>query len=260
MLKFISGKNIRFSEADKENCISAVNKMIELAYIARMKGVLALETEMEQEQSIFLKTAIGLIIDGTNPEVVEHILQNLILSDDYSGAQLLERLIMAEGILAIQSGENPNILALRLTAMLGEKYLPESEAIARQDTMTNCYEFLNTLYDKNAWPESADYENFILSLSNRDLQVIIRDTEHWTLVYALCGFSIHLIRKVLDNVSQNFCVKICADLQQITNPSKESVLEEQKEILRTIKRLEDAGEIITWHGLLAQTEIDRLLS
>ena len=245
MRELILHRNMYFSDEDKKSCLPLINKIIELGNIARMKGVLVLQLEIEQEQSLFLKTAGNLIINGTDPQIVKEILQNLILSENHTGAQLLERLIIAEGILGVQSGENPDILAMRLASMLGEKYLTEVDAFPHQEKQSENYQFLNTLSNKETWPESAAFEETLLRCSGRDIQVILKNIQYQNLINALCGCRLRLIYMILDNVSQNKFMQICDDLRIIT-PSKEYILQSQNEILQTIKSLVNSGEIILW--------------
>ena len=205
MLEMILKLNVKFTEADKEKCIPTINKIIELANIARREGVLALELEIEQEDNIFIKTAIEMILDGTAPETVEHILHNLILAESYSGSQLLDRLLVSEGVLAIQKGENPNIITLKLSAMLGEKYILRFKGLAQEEKLRGCFEILKNLSGKKALAESIEFEEKLLRCHNMSLQQILRNVEIKTLVLALHGCGIELIKKiVLNNVSKKY--------------------------------------------------------
>lgn len=53
----------------------AIDKIIELANIARKEGLLALEEATMQLNDDFLKKGILLIVDGTDPELVRNILE-----------------------------------------------------------------------------------------------------------------------------------------------------------------------------------------
>ena len=53
----------------------AINKIIDLANIARKEGLLALEEAGEGLEDQFLKKGILLIVDGTDPELVRNILE-----------------------------------------------------------------------------------------------------------------------------------------------------------------------------------------
>lgn len=71
-----SMKTIKF--ATKEVSIShakVIKDLIELANLARKEGLLALEQAANNEENVFLKKGILLIVDGTDPELVRNILE-----------------------------------------------------------------------------------------------------------------------------------------------------------------------------------------
>ncbi len=130
--------NTQFTNEEKENCVPLVQRFIGLVYLARRDGLLPLEEVANKEKNSFFKTGFQLILDGADPMKVERILYTLIISGNYSGLPLLERLIMTVGILGIQLGENPHLLATQMLAMLGEEYLSrqnEIEELARNQTI-----------------------------------------------------------------------------------------------------------------------------
>lgn len=55
-----------------------INKIIELANVARREGLLALEEAVDQVNDDFLKKGVMLIVDGTDPELVKNILETEI--------------------------------------------------------------------------------------------------------------------------------------------------------------------------------------
>ncbi len=55
-----------------------INKIIDLANIARREGLLALEEAVDQVNDDFLKKGVMLIVDGTDPELVKNILETEI--------------------------------------------------------------------------------------------------------------------------------------------------------------------------------------
>lgn len=57
-------------KVDAEGTIKTV---VELSFSARKKGLLALESELGEIQNPFLKKILGLVIDGTSPEVIREI-------------------------------------------------------------------------------------------------------------------------------------------------------------------------------------------
>lgn len=54
---------------------SAISKIIELANVARKDGLLALEEKSEDVDDEFLKKGIGLLVDGTHPDLVRSIME-----------------------------------------------------------------------------------------------------------------------------------------------------------------------------------------
>lgn len=121
---FLQVNNVCFTEEEKEACKPIIAYIIDLVKMSRATGVESLVKELEQTQNLFLKTGVLLVTYGVEPSSIKHMLTNLILADNCSGKSLLEKLLITEGILALEQGENPKLVELRLLAMLGEKYLP----------------------------------------------------------------------------------------------------------------------------------------
>jgi len=253
MIPFILQLNKHFTHAEKESCIPAIRRVIELATIVRLRGILALEVEMHEENSTFLKTGLELVLDGVDPELVEQTLQLLILSEDYSGSPLLERLLMSLGVLNIQGGVNPRIVISQLLALLGEEYLKRVDEFTLDDKNNSYVEIFDLLQGKESSPESILFENKIRQYSRRDIQFILRRIEYQMLAYALYGCSDKMINIILDNLSYNNCTDVCEMLMQFNNDSQnpESQLEIQKyssqvqnDILKIVEQLEKRGDII----------------
>jgi len=57
---------------------STVETLVTFAEKARREGVLSLEDDVEEIPDIFLKKAIQLVVDGTDPEIVKRIMYNEI--------------------------------------------------------------------------------------------------------------------------------------------------------------------------------------
>lgn len=115
--------NYHFTDEDKEKCKPTIIKIIELATIVRRQGILALEDKVSQEESVFLKAGLGMMVDGWQEEEIRKILEYLILADNYSGFELLSRIIMMEGLMEILRGNNPISIRNILLSILGEQYV-----------------------------------------------------------------------------------------------------------------------------------------
>ena len=77
MNKFMNSlKTIRLIFQTKEmNTGNIIQKIIELANIARKEGLLALEEAAQDMDDKFLQKGVLLIVDGTDPELVRNILE-----------------------------------------------------------------------------------------------------------------------------------------------------------------------------------------
>ena len=123
MLELYSRVDCAFTDAEKEECIPVLCRIVELAQIVRKHGLLAVgDVEIAKEQNFFLKHGLQLAFDATHPDIIREILQTIILSDAREGAELLSRMIIAQGIVSLALGETPHLIAYRLTGMLGEEH------------------------------------------------------------------------------------------------------------------------------------------
>ncbi|MCL1997472.1 MAG: hypothetical protein FWG65_01745 [Turicibacter sp.] len=237
-----------FTNVEKEACLPVILKMLDLAQITRREGVLSLEAEAAEEDNLFLKTGIELITDGTDPAMVELVLQNLISANDYQGVELLSRKIMLCGVLQIQSGCNPRIMATILLSMLGEEYLSKTSYILElQEAMSESYIKFSQMLHKTRvlWEESAVFEERISKLFPHEIQKLINGRTFYSLELALAGgCSVGLVYKILNNMSQKRRNQLCEDILRL-QATKEMVLRGQEGMLNSLDKLEKAGEIFS---------------
>lgn len=88
----VAGK--AFQNADNNSNV-IITKVIELANVARREGLLALEEAVDDVNDVFLKKGVMLIVDGTDPELVQNILETEVsyLQDRHNeGKALFENL------------------------------------------------------------------------------------------------------------------------------------------------------------------------
>ena len=70
----------------KKNLDDLLRKIIELAYMSKKEGLLALEAGAEDIQEPFFKKGIMLVVDGTSPELTKEALElDMALGDERSG-------------------------------------------------------------------------------------------------------------------------------------------------------------------------------
>jgi flagellar motor switch protein FliG len=95
---------------------------------------------------------------------------------------------------------------------------------------------------QNIIDEMFVFEN-ILDIDDRGIQLILREVQSESLIVALKGASEELREKIFKNMSQRASEMMREDLEA-KGPVKVSEVEaEQKEILKTVRRLSDEGQI-----------------
>lgn len=89
----------------------------------------------------------------------------------------------------------------------------------------------------------------ILSLSNRDIQLVLRqDIDNKELAVALKGSSEEVQNVILSNVSKRLATMIREDMEFMGPVRRSDVEEAQQRIVNVIRRMQDNGEIIVSRG------------
>lgn len=62
-----------------ESPLAMIDQLVELASVARREGILALEDQIETFSDPFLKSAVQLVVDGVDPELVKNMLETELM-------------------------------------------------------------------------------------------------------------------------------------------------------------------------------------
>lgn len=108
------------SKEDQESLVPMVQQLRDLGEVAFKRGLLALEGELMQIKDSFLKLGIQLIVDKTEPENVQDILDSDIYYNESNGRELLKKIIIREGLLRIQAGDNARNILICTKIFLGK--------------------------------------------------------------------------------------------------------------------------------------------
>ena len=108
------------SQEDQESLIPLIKQLRDLGEIALKRGLLALEGELPQLKDPFLKLGLQLIVDKMEPENVQDILDSDIYYNESNGRELLKKIIIREGLLRIQAGDNPRNILICTKIFLGK--------------------------------------------------------------------------------------------------------------------------------------------
>jgi flagellar motor component MotA len=96
------------------NCEGITEAIVGLANVARAEGILELETLVDTASNDLLLTGIGLAVDGTEPELIQTILET---RTEYLVLHCVTTCrMMMEGFMSIQCNDNPRIVEQKLRA------------------------------------------------------------------------------------------------------------------------------------------------
>ncbi|MDR1687164.1 MAG: hypothetical protein LBS21_00960 [Clostridiales bacterium] len=235
----------KFTDDDKNRCIPMIQKIIDFVKLTHDCGILALEDRVARETHPILVTGINLITDGTDPKFVERILLNLIVSNEYTGYELLEAIIAAQGILFIQEGVNTHLICVTLASMLGSDYFQRvgDKYFLFQFVQINREEYtklVESFTGRQGIPESEEFEKLIKSFNNEQLQKFFRNAviENYKLAFALriCGYD--TIYAVLSRLSFRLGARIIEDMNRET-VNISFCLKCQKELIEAWKKVQE---------------------
>lgn len=255
MRELILMLNPSFTDEDKEKCVHIIGWIIQLANIARRKGLLSLESVVKDEDGVFLKMSIMMIVDGCDPEEIKRFMYNLILAEAPIGYELLSRLIMAEGCLSIQDSENPRIIADKLTAMLGDNYgdsyergeIPDdnrfTERIAEDAGIDAWDRWLTEDESHDPKRKTSALEIVMRRLSNADIQRFLKELENSELSIALKGRN-PALKRPMSLLSKRLQDMIFENADFMGSVRVQDVEAAEEKIINIIARLVSGGDII----------------
>lgn len=108
------------SKEDQESLVPIVHQLQKLSQIANKSGMLALEDEQKNISDTFLQLGLQLIIDRTEPQNVQDILDSDIYYNESNGRELLKKIIIREALLRIQAGDTPRNVKICTSVFLGK--------------------------------------------------------------------------------------------------------------------------------------------
>ncbi|GHV43685.1 hypothetical protein AGMMS49546_26010 [Spirochaetia bacterium] len=108
-----------------EDYVSTYHKIMKMSYEfsnrARREGLLSLEEDLEEiRRDDIYHIGLSLVVDGSDAEIIQQILSNLIEHETDHYKKILKRIIM-ESVLSIQAGDNPLCTILKLNSMANIK-------------------------------------------------------------------------------------------------------------------------------------------
>ena len=251
-------------EIEKRNLriLKIIDEIAYLSHIGRKEGLLALESEcykMDETDKKYLKTMIMLVVDGTDPELIEEICLMRYMASGFKGYEALIYMLQMFGVLAIQAGENPRVIEEKLLAMVPESVCDmfrhrEEEKIKSSflqkvedidmSKVEKLYEGeLNRDVVNAGYPEVEKLDCLVKVISDRALQRALREIYNADLELAMKGLSGEGRHRIFSNMSKRLCVMIAEDLEDMGRGRKCDIGEAARRIYDIFMRLMECYEI-----------------
>ena len=135
-------QRLQCSRTDKQECLPVVQQLLDLAFFAREHGLVELDRYFHRDPlrfcDPFFKKAVSCLVDIGDYRVVEKVLQNYILSGNYSGHQFLKNMVIMETVLAIhQRVDLDHIFSFLIPSLFGMDCEGEISAMYREYVRTH---------------------------------------------------------------------------------------------------------------------------
>jgi hypothetical protein len=246
MADFIQALNIKFTEAERADCLPLIG---ELAEIYR-GGQPALQAAAEREQDVFFKTALELAAyDGGNAEQDEELLRTLIIADRNEPGVLRKPVIM-QGIVSILQHKPLYWTECGMYALLGTQYLCRFMDDSDKDCTELVQAFLESAKDID-YPEHFDDlnnshdadVNILGFLDSMAIQYTLAEVDFDDLLTIFkCGDCVKEVYKaVLANLPNALRYRLLTELERVPVPTPNEAEAAKSRIFQTIIRLESEG-------------------
>ena len=228
---------IKCSDREKRECAQVAAQIITYAEKARRQGLLALEDDLQNIDLEFLRNAFQMIVDGIDPDFIRRMLEIRIFSGAYRGRELLVRCIAMEGVLGMQQGDHPRSLKAMLGAFFGDEFHFDRwcEQPSQQSGVEPNLEKLKGQPASVA--ASADFDESILGLDNRTIQMVLREVDQPLLTQAIKGSSGDAQIKLFRNMSKRAVTLLREDMDYLDPVEDSVILNAQNHIMNVIERV-----------------------
>jgi hypothetical protein len=243
---------IRCRSREKEESIDLVERVLKYSIIYSDEGTDYLAEESKYIEDPFLKLALELVIEKTDPNEVQSILSRHIISGDYHGKDFLQKMIILEGISAIQYKYSPYIVIEILLSLFGEDYIVDNK---EDNYSQNLVDFIlkftkYTLSLKKA--KLPDIENIsmnpkefrkLLKCDTKSIQKIAREVDNIFIVRAIKNLELGFKRVFYESIGER-AAKILFKKEIELDFTPEEELEARSRILFILNKLIQSGEVV----------------
>ena len=230
------------SKADKIQIVPLIDLIVRASEKARKQGLLALEDDVNAYENPSLILGMQLVVDGTDPRLIESILTARIFSTNKRGKELLEQIIVCDGVLSIQAGDNPRLTEVKLFSFLGdeadelyEQYVSEIREHKESAAIDAFQEADGEVVD--CFADTGK----LLQFDDRAIQKVLREVDMSELVAIVHGAESDVRKKIVRNMSRGAADQMASETQAVPKP--DTVKAQVKKLQEIIAKLKTAGEI-----------------
>ena len=194
-----------------------------LAYLKPQQSSIVLSALPQEKQADVAKRIA--LMDRTSPEVLKEV--EVVLEKKLSS--------LVNEDFAVAGGVQSIVDILNSVDRATEKYIMETLEVEDTELAEEIRNRMFVFEDIN-------------TLDNRSIQRCLRDVENNQLALALKGTTEEVKKLILSNVSKRMAEMINEDIEYMGPVRLKDVEEAQQKIVNTIRKLEDAGEIVISRG------------
>ncbi|MCL1996902.1 MAG: hypothetical protein FWG63_11895 [Defluviitaleaceae bacterium] len=239
MQTFIQNLNARFTAEEKQNCLPTAHRIIDLYLFSKVNGIIALEDEVAKDHG-FLKMGIGLLLSDSDETIMESVFCNSILADGFTGEDLLNRLLISKGVIALRKGYNIFATTYTVGSLLGEKYVEKLILEIKDKVNSNLFMY-EYLFDLS---ESESFQGILLNLTQEELYHLLPYTDTKILAEAFRGCNTPFVQQMSDSLPVVTFIEICRELAgSRLDFNKEAILNCQSKVLDNLRHLRELGLI-----------------
>lgn len=217
-------------KTEYDRVIITIRNLVRLSQIANRRGMLSLDNLIPDLEPFLLRKGIELITEGCYYLETRIIMDNLIDSSNHEGAELLEQLIIREGVLLIQAGYRPKQLLDTISSLLGEDFCKSIEHLdlLKEDETLDLIE--EEPHDAVAGADLL--ENILININqNEEMEKLIRKVGTLQMALALIGVSSNTFKHISNHISSDTQDEIRSLMKKIAAVRLIDVQEAQKWII-----------------------------
>lgn len=236
--------------------------IMELSRVAKKDGLLALDESIEKiEGCEDVKLLASYIIDGNDPKVIQQLSIMNYISKQLEAVDSILNIITIYGMLEIQAGKNRRRLAGLLNSMMPSDVALDVDLY---DEVTNtdnpdekgsdidefCQGVLRVQPGKAGYIEVMTVDEIFKTLSDRDVQRLLREITNGDLAKLMVGISGEARRKICNNMSSRLSLMVIEDVRfmgvsgdETSEFVHEMSGEGAKVVLDIATRLKEQGDI-----------------